>query len=576
MVSLLALPSACERGVEVPPSLADAGAVSTITLDSAEMSPAFYAKYQDLLKKGRATTGASPAVDSVRLEGRVVDADSGAPLPSRLYVQGDDGQWRLARSASAEGSAVPYEKRRGESVEVHTTLSAHPFALDLPAGRYTLTAERGKECFTATVEVTISPDGEVSPATPTLRLKRWIDMAALGWYSGDTHVHRGLQELPNVLLAEDLNVAFPLLYWVTKAFVPPALGDKSVKAEPGSKPIAVDPTHVIYPRNTEYEIFSVGDKRHELGAVFLLGHSSVLSGGVPPLGPVAETVHREGGLVELDKHAWPWSMALVPVMRVDLYELSNNHVWRTRFGYVDWGAAAPAYMQIERDEKGWTEWGWIDYGLQNYYALLNCGFRLRPTAGTASGVHPVPLGFSRVYVRLEESFSYRAWLRGLDAGRSFVTTGPMLFLECTKDGGENGEGRIRGSIRSAGPLERVEVVRNGEVVRRVEPANAPAPAGARESVFDLKVRLGGSAWIAVRAFERAAEGRMRFAHTAPTFFDVPGKPLRPRREEVEFLVRRVEEEIARSEAVLPAEALAEYREALRVYREILREAREDR
>ena len=67
------------------------------------------------------------------------------------------------------------------------------------------------------------------------------------------------------------------------------------------------------------------------------------------------------------------------------------------------------------------ELNWTLYGFQTYYALLNCGLRLQPTAGTANGVHPVPLGFSRVYVHLDEPFSFDAWMRGLAAGRSFVT-----------------------------------------------------------------------------------------------------------------------------------------------------------
>jgi len=93
-------------------------------------------------------------------------------------------------------------------------------------------------------------------------------------------------------------------------------------------------------------------------------------------------------------------------------------------------------MAIERDAKGFTERGWIDFGFKNYYALLDCGFRLRPTAGTASGVHPVPLGFGRVYVHLDGKLNADAWLKGLNAGRSFVTTGPMLFV--TLDGREPG------------------------------------------------------------------------------------------------------------------------------------------
>src|SRR5271154_1086771 len=104
-------------------------------------------------------------------------------------------------------------------------------------------------------------------------------------------------------------------------------------------------------------------------------------------------------------------MVLVPIMPVDLYELANNHVWRTTFGIPGFGEPPADSMQIERSERGFTERGWLDFGLKNDYASLTCGFRLRPTAGTASGVHPVPLGFGRVSVHLPEGFDGRAWLR---------------------------------------------------------------------------------------------------------------------------------------------------------------------
>ena len=34
-----------------------------------------------------------------------------------------------------------------------------------------------------------------------LPLRRWINMADLGWFSGETHVHRTLDELPTAMLA---------------------------------------------------------------------------------------------------------------------------------------------------------------------------------------------------------------------------------------------------------------------------------------------------------------------------------------------------------------------------------------
>ena len=82
----------------------------------------------------------------------------------------------------------------------------------------------------------------------------------------------------------------------------------------------------------------------------------------------------------------------------------------------------------------------------------------------SSGVHPVPLGFGRVYVHLDGPLDSGAWLKGLNAGRSFVTTGPLLFV--TLDGHEPGhrfeqagasarDYRLAGTAESAVPLGRI-------------------------------------------------------------------------------------------------------------------------
>jgi hypothetical protein len=522
-----------------------------------------------------------PAPAPIALRGLVVDAESGQPLPARVYVQGKDGVWHFPRSASPQGSAVAYRKQRNDqprSVEMHTTLSAHPFEAKLPPGEYTITVERGKEYRPLVRTVTIDKE----PVTVTLRLRRWINLAERGWYSGDTHVHRGLDELPNIMLAEDLNVAFPLVYWVTEAFASPKTGTKGPLGKIDAKLIPVDATHVIYPLNTEYEIFTVKQQRHTLGAFFALNHRTVLDRGVPPVREAAEQIHREGGLIELDKHNWPWTMAVIPALKPDLYELSNNHVWRTEFGFPSFGEPAADYMKIERNKQGFTERGWIDYGFQNYYALLNCGVRVQPTAGTASGVHPVPLGFGRVYVRCPKGFSYDAWLEGLRTGRSFVTTGPMLFVQVNEhDPGrvfqqpaaEARDYRVTGDVLSEQPLARIEIVVNGAVAKTVQPTNRKTDKQAYENKLDETIRVDSSAWIAVRCFEDRPDQRIRFAHSSPVHIEVAGKPLRPRRVEVEFLIKRVEEQIARSSEVLPPAALAEYQEALRFYRKLAAEAR---
>jgi hypothetical protein len=528
------------------------------------------------------TACAAPAPSSetpVRVE--VVDAERAQPVACRVSIRGEDGTWYFPETTSPEGSAIPYRKkavRRPEIVEMHTTLSAHPFVVRLPEGQYMLTVERGKEYHPERIRLTVGD----KPATVVVKLKRWVDMAARGWYSGDTHTHRTLAELPNVMLAEDLNVAFPLVDWVREAFIPPVERRDASFRDPGTAVIRVEPGHVIVPRNTEYEIFTVGGKGHTLGAFFVINHKTPLDLGVPPVIPVAERAHREGALIELDKHNWPWSMALVPVMPVDLFELANNHIWETGFGIREFGEAPADAMGIERDANGFTERGWVDFGFKNYYALLDCGFRLRPTAGTASGVHPVPLGFGRVYVQLEGGLDADAWLSGLNAGRSFVTTGPMLFV--TLDGHAPGhrfeqtdtgprDYRLTAAVESASPLDRIEMVQNGEVVKTLAPGNRRTGRGAYASRVEATVTVEGTSWVAVRCYEMIEDGRERFAHSSPFHIDVPARPLHPRKFEVDYLMRRVQTQIDRSAAVLPGSALEEYRAALEAYRTVAERAR---
>jgi len=503
-----------------------------------------------------------------RITGEIVDAATGQPVAARLYVEGADGTFHFAQSADPAGKAVRYDKQNwinARSVERHTTLSAHPFQLDLPPGKYTFTVERGKEYFAGIQTVTVGTD----PQRLRFAMRRWINLAERGWYSGETHIHRPLDELPTLVEAEDLNVAFPLSYWVTKAFEPPLQGDKNVAGEIPSELIRVDGTHVIWPRNTEYEIFTVHGKRHTLGALFVLNHKSVLPMGVPPVGPMAVKARAEGALFDLDKHDWPWAMSLISSADVELFELANNHVWRTEFAFKKFNANASAYLFPPGGGDTGDERDWLHFTWNTYYTLLNCGYRLQPTAGTASGVHPVPVGFSRVYVHLPDGFSYEKWLDGLKAGRSFVTTGPMLLATANEkppghrftSAGEGVPVLVAGEVQSEHPLVMAELLVNGEVMRTVFPQNVRTDGGALKTEFRQLVPMKSSGWIAVRAIEELPNGRMRFGHTAPWWIDIAGKPHLPRQEEAGYLVRRMDEELARSRGALPVEAIAEYEQA---------------
>ncbi len=76
---------------------------------------------------------------------------------------------------------------------------------------------------------------------------------------------------------------------------------------------------------------------------------------------------------------------LVPIASVDLFELSNNSVWRTAFGFKQPDRICRLGKRLSRSLPVLlTEWGWLQFGFEMYYALLNCGFQISPSAGTAS------------------------------------------------------------------------------------------------------------------------------------------------------------------------------------------------
>jgi hypothetical protein len=271
------------------------------------------------------------------------------------------------------------------------------------------------------------------------------------------------------------------------------------------------------------------------------------------------------------------------VMNVDLFELANNHHWRTEFAFRTFGEPIPAYMSLPPDPAGFDEKSWTEFGFQNYYALLNCGFRLMPTAGTASGVHPVPLGWGRVYVNCPDAFSFESWMEGLKAGRSFVTTGPLMLVRINgrppaaayKQVEEVAKYEIHADMFTTSKSRRIELVQDGNVIGNVGGKVVgdvfPVDRPAQEFGYSLDVRE--STWLAIRCFEELPDGRERFAHSAPIFIDVKDKPLRPRKAEVEYLISRVESQIDRNKDVLSPEALAEYREALARYQEIAKTAK---
>jgi hypothetical protein len=122
----------------------------------------------------------------------------------------------------------------------------------------------------------------------------------------------------------------------------------------------------------------------------------------------------------------------------------------------------------------------------------------------------------------------------IKAGRSFVTSGPLLVLEIG--------GRISGSVVTlpvptqkgrirawADRLNRVELIRNGVIVRVFD-----AAAGKAEFTADFDISETESAWYIARCY---GGDEMQVAITNPVWFEPRGwQPPRPARARVAVTV----------------------------------------
>lgn len=144
-----------------------------------------------------------------------------------------------------------------------------------------------------------------------------------------------------------------------------------------------------------------------------------------------------------------------------------------------------------------------------------------------------------------------------DAGETFRVTGDSTTV------------KVSGVIESVSKLGRVEILRDGDVVWTGSFVDLKPRDGVYSVKINQEISFERSGWMVVRCFESHEDKRVRFAHTAPVFVEIPNKPAIPRKFEVEHFVDRIEKELARHKGVLNADTIDEYNEALQIYRRLL-------
>jgi hypothetical protein len=187
------------------------------------------------------------------------------------------------------------------------------------------------------------------------------------------------------------------------------------------------------------------------------------------------------------------------------------------------------------------------FSQNNWHGFLNCGFRVPLVGGSGKESNRTALGSFRTYARLlpDEEVSYKNWIEAIRAGRTFVTTGPLLTLsvEGLDPGGvldvpPNGSSvRVRAQVRSPTPVEWLEVVANGKVVATTQEAGPSA-----EPTLEADVPMPTSGWLAARCWGQLNHVRQIrvLAQTSPVYIQVAGRPHSPNPDLLAGLISRLD------------------------------------
>jgi hypothetical protein len=449
-----------------------------------------------------------------RLEISVLDKQSGEPVPGRIHL-------RDAQGTPQKAKMLPFWRD-------HFACPGN-VTLDLPAGEYSYEIERGPEFSRAAGTATVMHEQRTAV---TIELTCLADLPTEGWWPGDLHIHRSIDDIELLMRAEDLHVAPVITWWNNKNL----WADQTLPAQP----------LVQFDRTRYYHVLAGEDER-EGGALlyFNLPRPLLLAGSQreypSPVKFLREARRQRNVSIDIEKPFW-WDVPIwLATEQVDSIGLANNHMCRSQMSEKEaWGKPRDERrLPPPRGNGFWSQ--------EIYYHILNCGLRIPPSAGSASGVLPNPVGYNRVYVHTGPDFSYEQWWHNLKAGRSFVTNGPLLRVEAssqlpghvfTSPAGEELEIALTARLTTRDAISFVEIIRNGQVERKV-PAAEVLKTGSLGSI-----RFDASGWFLVRAIVDVPE-TFRFASTAPYYVEIGPKPRRISKRSAQFFLDWVHERMER-------------------------------
>ncbi len=440
-------------------------------------------------------------------------------LPCRAWV--DINNSRYYKPISPD--CFPYERDMSFSCN-------GSFEIRVPAGKAIIHIERGKEYLPVNKEISVI-SGQV--AEVSIVMERWIDMASLGWYSMDIHCHFGADSMAIVKqqsLADDVNYQPVLSVWNSRQYK-----TQQFWQDNGDNPtILVDPKHLVAFNNQEIERIG-GAAFESIGALHLIGLKKPLknpeSYAFPADVSLAKLAREESPdcIIDCDKPVWGENVVTMAMGYFNSVQICHNHYHR--FSDMDM-CCGMAVLKKEKDDP--SRWGGLFWQTnQAYYSFLNCGIKLAATGGSAMGVMRVPLGYNRTYMKIDGELSQKNALKALKDGRTFATSGPMLFF--TVNGKESGTTiqfvagdhntvKIEANLESIEPVESLEIIHNGKIIKQIS-LNGALPNPVLNKSLKLDFSVSKSGWFAARAIYFNQNHLVRQAHTSPVYVLVDKKPI---------------------------------------------------
>lgn len=430
----------------------------------------------------------------------VIDDATGQPVPCRVHFRSPEGMPYQPHGHHGHVNSnlgtwhidVGGDVRLGQITYAYIDGTCQGW---LPRGEVIVDVARGFEYAPLRERVTIAPGQQ----RLELRLKRFRDMAAERWFSGDTHVHfLSTQGSHFEARGEDLRVVNLLLSQWGSLFT----NTEEFIGRPTTSP---DGQTIVYATQE--------NRQHFLGHLTLLGvkepimpwcsdgpsEAELGSALEVTLSDWADRCHAQGGKIVIPHLPFPNGepATLIATGRADAVEM------------------------IREDSFNFIE----------YYRYLNGGYRLPLVGGTDKMSSEVPVGLYRTYVYIppDEEFSYESWCRNMAAGRTILSGGPLL--DFTAEGARIGDTlqlpagggmvEVAARVQSNIPVHRLEIVQDGRVVESATDAR-----GSRELTLRARVRVDGHSWLAARTGGPALAGSLPhhdvwqrgvFAHTSPIY-----------------------------------------------------------